>query len=62
MKDNYIVEKVWIKNRIDCCSTRIDGVKVSKNSSIHLNLFGHCIVIAAKVSRQYDSLLLILFD
>ena len=31
MKDNYIVEKVWIKNRIDCCSNRINGVKVFVN-------------------------------
>ena len=28
LEDDYIVNKVWIKNRIDCCSDRIDGVKV----------------------------------
>ena len=28
LEDVYIVEKVWIKNRIDCCSGRINGVKV----------------------------------
>ena len=26
--DNYSVEKVWIRNRIDCCSERLDEVEV----------------------------------
>ena len=29
LEDDYIINKVWIKNRIDCCSDRIDGVKVT---------------------------------
>ncbi|XP_063693608.1 uncharacterized protein LOC134825361 [Bolinopsis microptera] len=28
LEDNYIVNKVWVKNRIDCCGDRIDGVKI----------------------------------
>merc|ERR1712003_408803 len=26
--DNYVVEKIWIRNRVDCCSERLDGVQV----------------------------------
>ena len=33
--DNYSVEKIWIRNRIDCCSERLDGVEVN---SCHLLL------------------------
>ena len=28
LEDIYTIEKVWIKNRIDCCSSRINGVEV----------------------------------
>lgn len=28
LQDTYVVEKVWIKNREDCCQNRINGVQV----------------------------------
>ena len=28
LKDNYVIKSVWIKNRVDCCSNRIEGVQV----------------------------------
>ena len=28
LEDTFLVEKIEIRNRIDCCSERIDGLKV----------------------------------